>query len=108
MTEELKPCPFCGSGAVTFHDAEDGGWGVICTNQKCECTLDRYAIRESAETAWNNRATPAWTDEQIVALLASLGIDADKSKYGFPELQVHTTVPGVREILKKAQLAAHN
>lgn len=47
------------------------------------------------------------TDEQIVALLASLGIDADKSKYGFPELQVHTTVPGIRQIIERAaQLAA--
>ncbi len=54
------------------------------------------------------RATPApiadevagdLTDPEIVQMLASLGIDATNSKYGFPELQVSTNVPGIRNIV---------
>jgi hypothetical protein len=41
------------------------------------------------------------SDAEIVKVLASLGIDADKSKYGFPELQVHTTVPAIRQIVAR-------
>jgi hypothetical protein len=50
-------------------------------------------------------AAPAqeqWTDEQIVSLLASLGIDATPSIYGFTELQVGTNVPGIRQIIERA------
>ncbi len=39
------------------------------------------------------------TDEGIVKVLASFGIDADKSKYGFPELQVSTNIPGIRKVI---------
>lgn len=45
------------------------------------------------------------SDDGIVKVLASFGIDADKSKYGFPELQVSTNIPGIRKIVA-AYLAA--
>jgi hypothetical protein len=48
---------------------------------------------------------PELTDDEIVKVLASLGIDANKSKYGFPELQVGTNVPGIRKIVS-AYIAA--
>lgn len=50
MTEELKPCPFCGS------PADPEGWssidrkGPACTNGECDGAAD------SAE-AWNKRVT---------------------------------------------------
>lgn len=40
------------------------------------------------------------TDAQIVEVLASLGIDATESKYGFDVLQVRTTVHAIRDIVK--------
>ena len=32
MTEELKPCPFCG-GKVTLSTYRDEGCQIVCTNQ---------------------------------------------------------------------------
>lgn len=44
----------------------------------------------------------ALTDEQIVGVLHSLGIDTYPSKYGFPELQVSATnVPHVRMLVER-------
>lgn len=49
---------------------------------------------------------PELTDDEIVKVLASLGIDTYPSKYGFPELQVSaTSVPTIRDIVA-AYLAA--
>lgn len=59
----------------------------------------------AAQPAQQPLAVPHLSDDQIVKVLASLGIDADKSKYGFPELQVGTTVPNIRKIVA-AYLAA--
>jgi hypothetical protein len=44
-------------------------------------------------------AVTALSDADVVAVLASLGIDAEPSKYGFDTLQVHTTVPAIRDIV---------
>jgi hypothetical protein len=62
----------------------------------CDCVnaaraLDRSSVAPVRELS----------DAEIVKVLASLGIDADKSKYGFPELQVHTTVPSIRQIVAR-------
>lgn len=39
------------------------------------------------------------SDPEIIDVLASIGTDAEPSRFGFDTLQVHTTVPGVREIV---------
>ena len=47
----------------------------------------------------SGEALKALSDAEIVQVLASLGIDADKSKYEWnPVLQVRTTVPDIRRI----------
>ena len=55
MTEELKPCPFCGGGAVKHYDKE-AGVDVYC--QSCEAGINWRDTRSDAITAWNARATP--------------------------------------------------
>ena len=51
MTEELKPCPFCGGEAkcIEFY----GLYHVICCN--CYVAGKDCSTRESAVSAWNTR-----------------------------------------------------
>lgn len=70
MTQELKPCPFCGADAVlTEHEPHDhspglvaltgipakhpGSWTVECV--ACSCGMI-HGAREEAIAAWNRRA----------------------------------------------------
>jgi hypothetical protein len=62
--------------------------------QQPDCAREPGALTQPAISE-----APVLTDDEIVKVLASLGTDATKSKYGFDVLQVHTTVPGIREIV---------
>lgn len=53
MSEELLPCPFCGSEAERRDDIQGGAWCVMC--QQCAgCTFGDTI--EDAEVEWNTRA----------------------------------------------------
>ena len=52
MSEELKPCPFCGT---TFLGVQPSGWWVWCENCGAEGPANKHA-RDEAITAWNRRA----------------------------------------------------
>lgn len=69
MSEELKPCPFCGK-EVLLRDArfigDDGvewpTWEIQCVNSKClifGSEIEAYAGKHEAITAWNTRPTEA-------------------------------------------------
>ena len=63
MTDELKPCPFCGGDAMTCFDDER-----MIFRHSVECIVcggrsGWYSTKEVAATAWNARA--AVTDEQF-------------------------------------------
>lgn len=85
--------------------------GVMCyrpfDDDSCEFEWDlrgdewqEVAAPAQQVLAAEQKAQPATlSDEQIVKVLASLGIDATPSVYGFDALQVRTTVPGIREIV---------
>lgn len=60
MSEELKPCPFCGGEAYERkdHKASDSFnfyWHVIC--EKCHCSSPSYTLGhfDKAIAAWNRR-----------------------------------------------------
>lgn len=63
MSDELKPCPFCGGEAVfnAHATAEDIGNGMVCrTLAVIECPRCEFCIAhetdEEAVAAWNARA----------------------------------------------------
>lgn len=51
-------------------------------------------------------ASEAPTDAEIIAACHSVGVDTDPSIYGFPELQVKTNVPGIRNIINALRRTA--
>ncbi len=50
---KLKPCPFCGSVAITLEKVNFGETQVCCTN--CGAKADSYLYEKSAIDAWNRR-----------------------------------------------------
>lgn len=61
MAEMLKPCPFCGSEAVTVEEYRPGGmvWQVGCSNRFCYAYYNKsylYETRRAATASWNRRA----------------------------------------------------
>lgn len=53
---ELRACPFCGGGDLTFwQPCSGGGYGVLC--RSCHTTMDaRVETQSEAIAAWNRRA----------------------------------------------------
>jgi hypothetical protein len=58
MTEELKPCPFCGGEAKigSFKGSKEN-WAVWCESCCIPCS-EKYTIEETIKT-WNTRVQPA-------------------------------------------------
>lgn len=56
MSEELLPCPFCGSGKVRpwYHDLIMGGWNISCKD--CNCKGPGVMKKAEAIAAWNRRS----------------------------------------------------
>ena len=51
---ELKPCPFCGSFAVTTMDeCNSWRWEVYCA--RCNAAIGFFETEEEAIEAWNRR-----------------------------------------------------
>ena len=59
MSEQLKPCPFCGSMAYIerIHGKrnKDFPYRVKCTNANCGCRTTRWSGVSGAIKAWNRR-----------------------------------------------------
>lgn len=55
MSEELKPCPFCGSEDVVLQESiiYPGEYYVCCN--VCGILTNRYSNRSLAISAWNKR-----------------------------------------------------
>ena len=56
MSEELKPCPFCG-GAATVKRNSYGSYYAVCNSDDCLCVAMTivFATEFEAVTAWNRR-----------------------------------------------------
>ena len=52
MTDELKPCPFCGGSNLEVVDTPQG-YFIDCS---CGCFTGDFETREAAIDAWNTRA----------------------------------------------------
>ena len=79
MSEELKPCPFC--GAAPYADEGETMAVIECVNQQCSMRPsispdnEKHASGlELATDAWNRRAPLVVTDEMVeMALLIWYG-----------------------------------
>jgi Lar family restriction alleviation protein len=58
MSDDLKPCPFCGGNAKRYYRADDSGWEntywVGCTDG-CGASTACYETKALAVTVWNTR-----------------------------------------------------
>ena len=55
MSEEIKPCPFCGSEPRIIHDILGHPWAqyrAVCTSKACRAPFDD---KDEAIEAWNKR-----------------------------------------------------
>ena len=60
MSEELKPCPFCGGVAEVWQiDERSTGHEVACADIRCNVKSVAWGMtRAEAIAAWNRRAPP--------------------------------------------------
>lgn len=60
MSQDLKPCPFCGTAPKMlrdFHAAEGFRYWIVCADP--DCTADHKQPQDEAIAAWNRRAEGA-------------------------------------------------
>lgn len=56
MSEELKPCPFCGGEAIVKGSDKMLIWWVDCKTSQCHASDNADTLsREAAIAAWNRR-----------------------------------------------------
>lgn len=69
MSEELKPCPFCGtSDLLGFEPSPEGGWTVVkCRKCGASGSTGRASSEQEATAWWNRRAQPAEAEGVEVA-----------------------------------------
>ena len=64
MSDELKPCPFCGGKAEII-----SGVGFFCVSCSFCCgETNLYNTKQDAIYAWNKRAQPTFTTDQLDAI----------------------------------------
>jgi Lar family restriction alleviation protein len=57
MTDELKPCPFCGCKATLLSPSRghnEGGYEIHCFNNDCQGMVGQETKQEMID-AWNKR-----------------------------------------------------
>jgi thymidylate synthase len=84
MSEELKPCPFCGGKAreVIRKGVLSERFSLIyCT--KCEHSSGLFKGIKVAQEYWNTRPIENERDKQIAELKAELSRNADEGYVGF-------------------------
>lgn len=58
MSEELKPCPFCGGEAELNRINTAAVWAIEVRCPHCGCGTDCAEMKAEAIAAWNRRAEP--------------------------------------------------
>ena len=85
MSDELKPCPFCGGKAEWREEQDprhpDEPWGLIAKHTE-NCFLSVFNNWEEMPTAWNTRAqqTTAEAVREACAKVADSWVAADYSE----------------------------
>lgn len=87
MSQELKPCPFCGSEGWISEPFDDCRFYVSCQGKECWASIGenydtdglpdhRYYSREAAVAAWNTRASER-TNAALLGALKRLATEMD-------------------------------
>ena len=81
MSDELKPCPFCGSVPTVDQDT-NGDWYIICEGDDCHAAISELPDRDWSIEAWNRRAGEGYsTSDRLEAWVnVSKGQSYDISK----------------------------
>ena len=66
VSDELKPCPFCGGEAEFLEDEFFCHYSVACT--ECGAGTDAYGVERDAIEAWNGRIKPTFTPDELDAI----------------------------------------
>lgn len=90
MSDELKPCPFCGSPSVTTQARHPSILPYFVECSTCDARGARREGREAAITAWNNRPIEDKLQARIAKLEADLK-EADEVREILEGLTYHIT-----------------
>lgn len=116
MSEELKPCPFCG-GKAERHTIEDeepsnAGGDVICCSRCGASSHVEFGRKENLVSVWNTRADTALIEVERDAagnVLICTGIAPMTKAYGtLPEAVQYSGMSrtSIYEALKRGDLKA--
>jgi hypothetical protein len=103
MSEEIKPCPFCGSEAEPYPDGPWEGYSIMCKGD-CSGTRFGYLTHEESVTEWNKRSS----DSEIATLTAKLA-ESEHHRSGFAGLylergeEIHALKQQLAEAQKDAE-----
>lgn len=91
MSNELKPCPFCGASAVIENDYGREYWAQ-CTDLECGAT-DGALSKSPTDAAnyWNRRPAPAQgaLPDALPELPKPVRMSSDQSYLGYSADQMH-------------------
>ena len=84
MSEELKPCPFCGE--VVFTQNDGNWWMVQCLNDFCPIRPKHQTMgKKSLFSEWNHRASHDSERERLAAVEKELAaLKSAIPNYGGP------------------------
>ena len=71
MSEELKPCPFCGSTDVEAEHIYPDVYCVVCRG--CAADLGNFGTFQEARTRWNTRSPDKLLSSIHLAVCETIG-----------------------------------
>jgi Lar family restriction alleviation protein len=95
MTQDLLPCPFCGSKEVEYH-SHHAEHSVTCWKCNIEIYFDVDLYSEEAIALWNKRAS----DDLLAACKALIG---EGEKTGDDPTEWYTAIDMAHEAIAKAE-----
>lgn len=88
MSEELKPCPFCGKTSVHVSESFCGGWFAKC--RECGAEIGSPHSEDDAKENWNRRAQQP-NEPLMVTFPCKMGDTVYKVEDGLPIISYRVT-----------------